>query len=108
MRRNLDRLKTDKYIAKAKSCQEVRDIFLKQDVMSKHGLSYDGDAKFYVTTIVETNFAFTIYASKFTIDTVKTIKPSERNYLMDGTFDCIPSYFYQLLIILIEIDNDVS
>ena len=108
MRRNLDRLKKDKYIAKAKSCQEVRDIFLKPDVINKHGLTYDGDAKFYVNTIVETNFAFTVFASKFTIDTIRTIKPSERKYLMDGTFDRIPKYFYQLLIILIEIDSDVS
>lgn len=109
MKRNLARHKNDEYVAKANSCEEVRDIFLKKAVIEKHGYTLDGDAKFYINTVIKKDFAFTIYASKFVIDFIKEkIEPHERKYLMDGTFDCMPKYFYQLLIISVEYQHEVS
>lgn len=69
----------------------------------------DGDEKLYIGTVVKSKYAFTVFASKFVIDFIeKNIEPSSRKYLMDATFDSLPKDFYQLLIISIEYQNDVS
>lgn len=65
----------------------------------------EGDAKFYIVTIAEKNFAFTLFASQFVIDFVKK-NINRRNYLLDGTFDKIPTGYYQLLIISFEYNNE--
>lgn len=77
--------------------------------METYGYTMDNDAKLYIDTVVTSEYAFTVFASKFVIDFIKeNIKPESRNYLIDATFDSIPKDFYQLLIISIEYQNDVS
>lgn len=77
--------------------------------MDKYGYNMEHDAKCYIDTVVTPHYAFTVFASKFVIDFIeKNIEPSTRNYLMDATFDSLPKGFYQLLIISIEYQNDVS
>lgn len=67
------------------------------------------DAKFYVDTVITTEYAFTLFVSKFVVDFIeKNIEPAARNYLLDATFDSLPKGYYQLLIISIEYQNDVS
>lgn len=69
----------------------------------------EADGDFYIDTVVEKDFAFTVFASKFVIDFIqKNIDATSRSYLMDGTFDSLPDAYYQLLVISIEHNNDVS
>lgn len=108
MKRNLARLKNGEYPKNIKACEEIRDMFTRSDIREKFGLTYDNDAKFYIETVVNDDYAFTVFASEFVINTVNEHIHGERKYLMDATFDCIPEAFYQLLIISIEYKNDVS
>lgn len=79
------------------------------EIREKYGYTYDGDAPLYVGCEVNDQYAFAIFKSQFVIDQIKAnILPADRKYLMDGTFDCIPKEFYQLVIISIEYKNDVS
>lgn len=84
-------------------------MFERPEIREKYGYTYDGDAPFYVGSVVNDEYAFTIFKSEFVIENIKAnILPADRKYLMDGTFDCIPKEFYQLVIISIEYENDVS
>lgn len=74
--------------------------------MEKYGYNLDGDAKFYVNTIVEEDYKFTIFYSDFTKNFIEK-NIGARNYLMDGTFDKLPLGYYQLLIISFVYQNDV-
>lgn len=59
--------------------------------------------------MITPNYEFTIFASQFVMSFIQqNIRPGDRNYLMDGTFDSLPNGFYQLLIIALEYENDVS
>lgn len=109
MKRNLARYKNNPYVFNAKSCEEVRDLFLKPEIMDKYGCTLDGQSQFYIDTVLNTNFAFTIFGSKLVMDLIKeNIKPCERKFLVDGTFDCMPKYYHQLLIIAVEYKQNVS
>lgn len=91
------------------SILEIRDRFLDRAVMEKYGYNLENDGLFYIGTIIEKDFAFTVFASKYIIEFIqKNIQPIQRRYLMDGTFDSLPGDFYQLLIITVEYQNDVS
>lgn len=77
--------------------------------IEEYGYNLDGDAKFYIDTVVAPDYAFTVFASKHTINFIEeNIDPESRHYLMDATFDGLPPGFYQLLIIAIEYQNDVG
>lgn len=77
--------------------------------MEKYGYTLENDARFYAGTVSKSKYGFTVFASEFVIKFIeKNIAPKSRRYLMDGTFDKLPSPFYQLLIISIEYQNDVS
>lgn len=77
--------------------------------MNKYGYSYELDGKFYIDTVLSPNYEFTVFASDYVINFIReNIAPASRRYQMDGTFDSLPSGFYQLLIISIEYQNDVS
>ena len=78
-------------------------------IMEQYGFNLERDGKFYIETVIEDHYAFTVFASKFVIDFIQEqIQPNKRHYLMDGTFDSLPSEYYQLLILSIEYENDVS
>lgn len=77
--------------------------------MEKYGYNYENDGKFYIDTVVTPHYAFTVFASNFVIDFIeKNMEHTSRNYLMDATFDSLPKEYYQLFIISIEYQNDVS
>lgn len=109
IKQTLNRQKNIRHPRIPDSISAIRDEFSKPDIIEKYGYTLDGDTRFYIDTVVEHDFAFTIFASKYVIDFIENkIDPKSRNYLMDGTFNSLPSEFYQLLIISIEYQNDVS
>lgn len=65
--------------------------------------------EFYKDTIIEKNFAYTIFQSKGICNFVESLPVSQRKYLLDGTFQSVPRGDYQqLLIIYIEYCDHVS
>lgn len=109
MKRTLLRNKNKSYPKDPKSIENIRDKFKEAKVFEEYGYNLDSDARFYIGTVVEEDFAFTIFASHYVINFIeRNIEPDSRNYLMDGTFDSLPNEYCQLLIISIEYKNDVS
>lgn len=109
IKKTLQRCKNKKYPKKPRSIEDIRDTFLDPDVIKQYGYNLEGDMQFYAGTVIENDYGFTIFISKFTMDFIENnIAPGSRHYLMDGTFDSLPGNFYQLLIITIEYRNDVS
>lgn len=109
MKRTLLRHKNPTYPSYLKTVDGIRDIFKKENVMEKYGYNLENDARFYAGTVSNEKHGFTVFASQFVINFIqKNIAPKSRCYLMDGTFDKLPRPFYQLLIISIEYQNDVS
>lgn len=109
IKQTLLRHKNKKYPKDPGTVNGIRETFLQEEIFKEYGSNLEGDEDFYIDIIVEEDFAFTIFASKFVIDFIeKNIAPSSRTYLMDGTFDSLPNAYYQLLVISIEYNNDVS
>lgn len=109
MKQTLMRHKNKTYPKDPGTIEAIREAFLQPNILKEFGANLEGDADFYINTVVEEEFAFTIFASKFVIDFIeKNIEPSSRSFLMDGTFDSLPNAYYQLLVISIEFNNDVS
>lgn len=110
--RQLYRLRDPVYPERPTTHEKVREMLNESENMERFGRTMNMSGKFYVGSIVETLFAFHVWASVTTIDVIKKhITPDKRNYLLDGTFKVIPStskLFSQLLIISIEYKNDVS
>lgn len=117
MKRTLIRHKSKKYPVAPRSVEGVRETFMKPDIFEEYGLNKERDADFYIGTIChvgdeedgnDKDYAFTVFASKYVIDFIKKMPPHQRSYLMDGTFDSLPSEYYQLLTISIEYKTEVS
>lgn len=109
MKRTLQRHKNQVHPQSTRSVDEIKSKFMEAAIMEKYGLNLEKDGKFYVGTVVEDDYGFTVFASKYVIDFIEEkVNPKDRHYLMDGTFDSLPSEYYQLLIISIEYENDVS
>lgn len=110
MKRTLQRHKNKAYPKIPKTLEDIRNSFLDPKILDEYGYNLEKNARFYIDTVIETNHAYTVFASKFVIDFIqKNIKPGLRNYLLDGTFDRLPgSDYYQLLIITIEFENEVG
>lgn len=108
VKRTIERKKNQRY-PKEPTTQEIGQVFMEPEIMNKYGYTLDGDAKFYIETIVETDYQFTIFCSQFVIDFIeKKICIGSRKYLMDGTFDKLPVGYYQMLTVSVEYRNDVS
>lgn len=107
MKQTLRRNKNKSYPKKPKSLEDVREMFLDPEIIQQYGYNLEKDFRFYIDTVIENDYAFTIYASHFAINFLEK-NIGSRHYLMDGTFDSLPSEYYQLLIIAIEFRNDVS
>lgn len=111
MKRNIGRLTTKKRRPKnVKTPAAIADEFKNSETFTDFGLNLRETEHFYIDTIVETEFSFTIFASHQIINLTKEhIPPGQRRYMMDGTFDVTPlGSYYQLLIIYIEYKNDVG
>lgn len=109
MKKTLERNKNKEHPKRPRSIEDIPKKFSDPYIIERYGYNLESDFRFYVDTVIKKEFAFTIFASQFTINFVKeNIAPQSRHYLMDGTFDSLPGNFYQLLIIAIEYRNDVS
>lgn len=109
IKQTLTRHKNKTYPKDPGSIDGIREKFMQEHILKEYGSNLEGNEDFYIATVVMDDFAFTILASKFVFDFIdKNIEPSSRSYLMDGTFDSIPNAYYQLLVISIEYNNDVS
>lgn len=109
MKRNLNKIKNAKRPKIPQGPSELRLLFEKPEVIAKYGYTLDNSASFYVDTVVKPQFSFCVFKSNSIIGIIKeNIDPTLRHYLIDGTFSCVPSGFYQVLIISIEYQNDVS
>lgn len=108
-KRTLERYKNQTYPKIPSSIEQLQSDFKKPNTINKYGSTLDGDAKFYMDTVITPNYEFTIFASTFVMSFIQNyVEPKERRYLMDGTFDSLPKGFYQMLIITLEYQNDVS
>lgn len=110
MKRHMDRVKNSKYPNCPKTCEELKANFEKPDIINRYGNNLDRTENFYIDTVIlNEQYAFCLFASHSMINLVRqNIEPKRRKYLIDGTFSCAPKMFYQLLIITIEFNNDVS
>lgn len=113
MQRNLRRILNAGNPKNPKSAESVRASFENEDVMENYGYNLRRSESFYMGTLTEKKksspCSFSLFGSKEVINMIEEhIKPEERKYLLDGTFDTSPVGFYQLLIIYIEYKNDVS
>lgn len=88
---------------------QILELFQSPDIIEKYGLTLDKSARFYIDTVLSEQYSFTIFASFAILNLVRrNIDPEQRHYLIDGTFKVVPRTFYQLLIVSIEFQNDVS
>lgn len=109
VKRTLERHKSVQYSNVPQSILDIQNAFKKPNVLNKYGFNYEGDARFYIDTVVSQNHAFTVFGSQFVIDFIKkNINPQSRKYVMDGTFGSIQNQFYQLFTITVEYMNNVS
>lgn len=109
MKRNLNRIKNGPRPKIPENAAELTALFEDPDVFYKYGMNLNQTAPRYFATVVTDDYSFCVLQSNSVIEFVKShIEPSLRNYLIDGTFSCVPRGFYQLLVISIEYRNDVS
>lgn len=109
MTRTIARKKSQGY-PKSPTIQEIQQEFLKPEILTKYGYTLDGDAKFYMDTIVGSDYQITVFCSDFVKQFIESenIEVGSRKYLIDGTFDKLPVGYYQLMTLSIEYQNDVS
>lgn len=104
MKRTLIRHKNKKYPIAPRSVEGIRQTFMEPDIFEEYGRNKERDADFYIGTVChvgdeedenDKDYAFTVFASKYVIDFIKKMPPHQRLYLMDGTFDSLPSEYYR-------------
>lgn len=109
MKRNLYRYTSEKYPKNPNSFLAVSEAFKDLHIFNDYGLNMRGNEPFYIGTVTEPMYQFTLFASMDVISMIKKyIKPEDRRYMMDGTFSIRPTGpYYQVLVIYIEFQNDV-
>lgn len=110
MERNLYRIHRNVMPQAPKTPEEIINMFAQQNIKDTFGMSL-GEIKeeFHKDTIIEKNFAYTIFQSKRICNFVETLPVSQRKYMLDGTFQSVSRGTYQqLLIIYIEYCDHVS
>lgn len=108
MKRNLRRILNSRFPQNPKSPADVAAAFENEDVFNAYGYNLRQTEIFHITTINEKESSFTLFGSKGIMDMIEEFIPKNRKYLLDGTFDVTPIGYYQLLVIYIEYQNDVS
>lgn len=112
MRRNLHSIKSRIFPKSPQNFQDISNIFKKKEIFDEFGKSrHQKDKDFYRHTIIEANFAYTIFMSPTIHNTISgwdDLQP--RHFLMDGTFAITPcgGIFKQLIIIHIAHSDYVS
>lgn len=109
MERQLRRIKNNSENKAPKTCHEVIQLFISDQIMAKYGYNLRGTDEFYVAGEATESHDFCLFASKESIKLVEeNIAPPQRIYLMDATFKIVPhGRFRQLLIIHIQWNNNV-
>lgn len=108
MKRNLSRYVNDKYPSNPQSFSEIADAFKDVNIFNEYGLNLRKTERFYIDTVVEPMYSFTLLGSSEVIKMIEHIPAEERRYLLDGTFSIRPvGPYYQVLVMYIEFRNDV-
>lgn len=108
VKRTIERKKNERY-PREPTIGTIKMEFAKPEIMNKYGYTLDSDAKFYIDTVVQSDYQFTVFFSDYVAKFIeKNIPVGSRKYLIDGTFDKLPVGYYQLLIVTVEYQNDVS
>lgn len=111
MERNLRRLKNKVYPKRPQTAAEIISMFEDDSITDEYAFNLSRTERFYIETVDKPNeYSFSVFASLEAIDIVKNKIPAkDRKYLTDATFKICPyGCWYQLLIIYIEYQNDVS
>lgn len=109
MKKTLERCKNKAYQKPGRSLEEIRNQFQEEKIMEEYGYNLENDSRFYVGTKIAADYGFVVFKSQYVVDFInESIPPESRHYVMDGTFDSLPKEFYQLIIIAIEYQNEVS
>lgn len=108
MKRNLRRILNADRPTNPKTPENVATSFENENIMNDYGYNLRRTENFYITTVTQHASSFTLFGSKEVMKMIEKFVPHNRKYLLDGTFDVTPVGFYQLLIIYIEYQNDVS
>lgn len=93
-----------------KEATGIVKAFSTKSIMDKYGLNLRKTKKLYIDTVIRGTDFFTVFASHQVIELIeKFIPATDRRYLLDGTFKVVPiKKYYQLLILHIEFQGDVS
>lgn len=111
MRRNLSRYANETYPSNPNSFAGVYNAFKNPEIFAEYGENMRKTEDFYIGTVVnEPMYSFTLFGSMEAIKLIeKNIEPENRRYMLDGTFSIKPiGPYYQVLVIYIEVENDVS
>lgn len=108
MKRNIRRILNTNAPSKPKTAGEISIAFEKVELLNTYGHNLRQTEIFYVATVDEADSSFVLFESRQVTKMIEEFIPENRNYLLDGTFDVTPVGHYQLLIIYIEFQNDVS
>lgn len=112
MRRHSQRIKNNFMPKSPSSFKDILKMFQENKIMKEFGMSrYEKDEKFYYNTIIEENFAYSIFMSPTICSIINSWENNEpRNYLMNETFSITPtgSIFKQIIIIHIAHSEYVS
>lgn len=109
VKRTIARKKNKVYPRIPRSMQEFKTEFSKPSILHEYGNNLDNDARFYLDTEITDDYEFIVFYSAYVKNFIEEKIPvGSRNYLMDATFDSLPKGVYQLLIISLGYDNNVS
>lgn len=93
------------------NCQDIRELFEKEDIMKEYGLSYHDSPRIFYKGVYEcASFAYCVFASDEIIETMQAnITVQNRHFLIDATFKVVPlGPFTQLLVIYTEYFREVG
>jgi len=108
IRRQLFNIRREGMPKNRKTPLETKLLFDDDDFIKEYGLSKLNKMPFYRQTIMEDNFAYSIFLSPSISDIILK-STGERHYSLDGTFDTVPSCGYkQLLVVHFHLMNHVS
>lgn len=110
MKKTIARRTSKNYPRNVKSAEAIAVEFKNPKTFNEFGLNLRKTEPFYIGTVeVPSKYSFTVFASKQVMSLIDRHISDDRHYMMDGTFDVTPlGCYYQLLVIHIEYQNDVS
>lgn len=101
MQRNLRRIKAAAMPKSPQTPQDFIDSFKNFEFMQKYGMcDSESDQQFYQTTVLENDFAYSLFFSLPIANRIKTVPHVDRHYLVDATFSVVPSCGYKQLLMV--------